>query len=456
MQSRKNLTVEQMNRDLLSPVMVTPGWFWIAVVVLALLVLVGLVAFGNMLIQGLVVTGLNRPVMWAFLITNFVFWVGISHAGVMISAILRLSQAEWRFPVTRAAEILTVFALATAALFPVIHTGRPWRVLYWVFPYDFSRGIWPNIRSALVWDPSAIFTYLTGSILFIYVMLIPDLAVCRDQITGWRGGLYRVLSLGFRGTGRQWKLQLIADILLASLILPVFVSVHSIVSWDFAMALVPAWHATIFAPYFVIGAIWSGVAAVVTLMVILRRIFHLEDYITHDHFDAIGRLLIAVGNGWFFFFLLDTLFALYGNDASDVGVMQMRLYDWPWNMLFAIFLITGYFIPAPMLLFRRVRRSIPLMLTASILINIGMWLERFLIIVPGLARKQWLSFTYGTYTPSITEIILVASSFALVALGVLLFSKFFPLIPISDQKEGQMFATSIRIGRREVPAAIRE
>jgi molybdopterin-containing oxidoreductase family membrane subunit len=424
--------------------------------ILAVVVLIGLIAFGNMLIHGLAVTGLNRPVMWAFLITNFVFWVGISHAGVMISAILRLSQAEWRFPVTRAAEILTVFSLATAALFPVIHTGRPWRVIYWVFPYDFDRGIWPNVRSALVWDPSAIFTYLTGSALFIYFVLIPDLAICRDQVRGWRRHLYSALALGYRGTGRQWKIQILAGILLASLILPVFVSVHSIVSWDFAMALVPAWHVTLFAPYFVIGAIWSGVAAVVTMMAILRRVFHLETYITPDHFDAIGRLLIAVGNGWFFFLLLDNLFALYGNEPADVTVMEMRLFEWPWNLLFALFFISGYFFPMALLIFRRVRRSIGLMVVATISINIGMWLERYLIIVPGLARKFPLTFSWGSYIPSLTEIILVIASFALVTLGVLMFSKFFPLIPLSDQKEGQMFATTMRIGRREIPAVIRE
>lgn len=456
MQARTNFTEPEINRNLLWPVVVTPRWFWIAAGILGLVVLVGLITFGNMLIWGLAVTGLNRPVMWAVMITNFVFWVGISHAGVMISAILRLSQAEWRFPVTRAAEILTVFSLATAALFPVIHTGRPWRVIYWVFPYDFGRNIWPDVRSALVWDPSAIFTYLTGSALFIYVVLIPDLAICRDHVRGWRHGLYRVLSLGYRGTGRQWALQLLAGILLASLILPVFVSVHSIVSWDFAMALVPAWHATIFAPYFVIGAIWSGVAAVATEMVIVRRIFHLESYITLDHFDAIGRLLIIVGNGWFFFFILDSLFALYGGDPADVAVMEMRFFQWPWNLLFFIFLFTAYIIPMPLLIFRRARRNIPLMVVITVAINIGMWLERYLIIAPGLARKFTLTFSWGTYVPSISEIIYVIASFALVALGVLLFSKFFPLVPISDQKEGRMFATTVRIGRREVPAVIRE
>ena len=231
-------------------------------------------------------TGLNRPVFWGFFITNFVFWVGISHAGVMISAILRLTGAEWRRPVTRAAEVLTIFSLLTAALMPLIHTGRPWRILYWFLPYDFSRGIWPDPRSPLVWDPAAIFTYLTGSILFVYVALIPDLAVARDRSTGWRFILYSILSLGFRGNPRQWKLQAVAGILLSALILPVFVSVHSIVSWDFAVNIgVEGWHATIFAPYFVIGAVHSGVSAVVTMMALMRWLWGWDKYIRPEHFD---------------------------------------------------------------------------------------------------------------------------------------------------------------------------
>src|SRR5688572_25114697 len=270
MQDRKILTDEQVNRELLWFVFNKPTRFWVAITIAGLVFLSGVTAFTVMVTFGLGVTGLNPVVAWAFLITNFVFWVGISHAGVMISAILRLTQAEWRRPVTRAAEVLTVFALATALTFPLIHTGRVWRTLYWVFPYDFTRGIWPDPRSALVWDPSAIVTYLTSSSMFVYVALIPDLAVLRDKSTGWRHAFYSVLAMGFRGTTRQWKLQTIAGILLSALILPVFVSVHSIVSFDFSMALQPGWHSTVFAPYFVIGAVWSGVSAVATLMALLR------------------------------------------------------------------------------------------------------------------------------------------------------------------------------------------
>ena len=269
MQERVRLPDSQINKELLTGVETHPKWFFIVLTLLALMVATAAGAFGYMVNQGLGVTGLNRPVLWGFFITNFVFWVGISHAGVMISSILRLSQAEWRRPITRAAEVLTVFALMTAAIFPVMHSGRPWRTLYWTFPYDFARGIWPNIRSPLIWDPSAIFTYLTGAILFVFIALIPDMAVIRDRSTGVRKQIYGTLSLGWRGTPRQWRLQAIAGILLSALILPVFVSVHSIVSWDFGMTMsVSSWHSTIFAPYFVIGAVHSGVSAVVTMMIL--------------------------------------------------------------------------------------------------------------------------------------------------------------------------------------------
>ena len=272
MQEGKVLTHRQINKDLLRGIFENPVRYWIIVFALSIVVLGAMSAAGYMINRGIGVTGLNRPVMWGFFITNFVFWIGISHAGVMLSAILRLSKAEWRRPATRAAEVLTIFSLMTAVMMPLIHSGRPWRLIYWVmFPYDFQRGIWMDIRSPLVWDPAAVNTYLTCSIMFVAVALIPDLAVIRDRSTGLRRMIYSALSLGWRGTPRQWKLQAIASILLSALILPVFVSVHSIVSWDFGMTMsVKTWHSTIFAPYFVIGAVHSGVSGVVTIMIFMR------------------------------------------------------------------------------------------------------------------------------------------------------------------------------------------
>ena len=457
MQERVKLTDAQINRDLLRSMMENPLWYWLLVGALGLVVLVAFGAVAYMFNRGLGVTGLNRPVMWGFFITNFVFWIGISHAGVMLSAILRLVQAEWRRPATRAAEVLTVFSLMTAMTMPLIHAGRPWRVMYWVFPFDWARGIYPNVRSALVWDPAAVFTYLTSSILFVYIALVPDIAVARDRTTGWRHVLYTVLALGWRGSVRQWKLQLIAGILLSAVILPIFVSVHSIVSWDFAAAVsVEGWHSTVFAPYFVIGAVHSGVSAVVTVMIILRSMFKWQDYIRLEHLDALAKLLIVVATTWFFFFILEFFFGLYSLEGPEIALREMQVFEMPWAAFFITFLLASYFIPVPMWLFRTVRRSIPLMIFTTVLVNVGMWLERFIIIVPGLARKQGLSFTWGGYTPSAVEIIIVFATFCMVSMLVLLFAKIFPLIPIGDAKEGMILQDEIRVGKVNVPAVMRE
>ena len=458
MQEHVHLTQKQINEDLLSSVLHTPRWWWPAVIVTGIIFLTGMGAFGYMLNQGVGVTGLNRPVFWGAYMVNFVFFIGISHAGIMISAILRLTQAEWRRPVTRAAEVLTVFSLMSALMAaPLVHVGRPWRADLWVFPYDFARGVWINIRSPFIWDPSAVMTYLTASSLFVFIALIPDMAVIRDRATGLTRKLYAVLSMGWRGTPRQWKLQAVAGILLSALVLPVFVSVHSIVSWDFAVQIGPeAWHSTIFAPYFIIGAIHSGVSAVATLMVIMVWVWGWDKYLKPDHLDAIGRLLIIVATTWFFFFFLEWVFALYTLEDAELAVRDLQVFQWPWSGLFVLFLVTAYLIPVPMWLFKSIRRSYFWMFFTTILVNIGMWLERFLIIVPGTMRRGEFIFDWGSYHPSIIEILMVIMTFAWVVLGMLVFTKLFPLIPIFDVKEGMVGRDEIRIGRRIVPASIRE
>ena len=458
MQEHVQLTQKQINEDLLSSVLHTPRWWWPAVIVTGIIFLTGMGAFGYMLNQGVGVTGLNRPVFWGAYMVNFVFFIGISHAGIMISAILRLTQAEWRRPVTRAAEVLTVFSLMSALMAaPLVHVGRPWRADLWVFPYDFARGVWINIRSPFIWDPSAVMTYLTASTLFVFIALIPDMAVIRDRATGLTRKLYAVLSMGWRGTPRQWKLQAVAGILLSALVLPVFVSVHSIVSWDFAVQIGPeAWHSTIFAPYFIIGAIHSGVSAVATLMVIMVWVWGWDKYLKPDHLDAIGRLLIIVATTWFFFFFLEWVFALYTLEDAELAVRDLQVFQWPWSGLFVLFLVTAYLIPVPMWLFKSIRRSYFWMFFTTILVNIGMWLERFLIIVPGTMRRSEFIFNWGSYHPSIIEILMVIMTFAWVVLGMLVFTKLFPLIPIFDVKEGMVGRDEIRIGRRIVPASIRE
>ncbi len=458
MQEHVQLSQRQINDDLLVGVLKTPRWWWPALTVAGIVFLTGLVAFSYMLNKGVGVTGLNRPVFWGVYMVNFVFFIGISHAGIMISAILRLTQAEWRRPITRAAEVLTVFSLMSALMAaPLVHVGRPWRADLWVFPYDFARGVWINIRSPFIWDPSAVMTYLTASSLFVFVALLPDLAIIRDRTSGWIHTAYSFLCLGWRGTPRQWKLQTVAGILLSALVLPVFVSVHSIVSWDFAVQIGPeAWHSTIFAPYFIIGAIHSGVSAVATLMVVMVWAWGWDRYITKDHLDAIGRLLIVVAVTWFFFFFVEWIMALYTLEGPEKAMRELQVFVWPWSGLFVLFLLTAFFIPVPLWMFRNVRRSLLWMFITTLLVNVGMWLERFLIIVPGLMRKQPLIFDWGSYHPSIIEIAMVAMTFAWVAIGMLLFTKVFPLIPIFDVKEGMVHRDEIKIGRRTVPASIRE
>ena len=457
MQEHIPLTQKEINQDLLSGVLGMPKWWLGLTGFLTLVFLTGVGAFGYMVNQGVGVTGLNRPAFWGVFMVNFVFWIGISHAGIMISAILRLTQAEWRRPITRAAEVLTVFSLMGATMAAaLVHTGRPWRS-FWVFPYDFSRGVWINVRSPLIWDPSAVNTYLIASSLFVFVALLPDLAVIRDRSTGLTRMIYANLCLGWRGTPRQWKLQAVAGILLSALVLPVFVSVHSIVSWDFAIQIgVDGWHSTIFAPYFIIGAIHSGVAAVAMVMALMVWLWKWDRILRPDHFDAIGRLMIIVATTWFFFFSLEFMFALYTLERAEIALRELQVFQWPYIFLFILFLMTAYFIPVPLWLFRKVRRNVALMFWTTVSVNIGMWLERFLIITPGVLRKTPLAFNWGTYHPSLIEILMVVAIFAWVALGMLVFSKVFPLIPLFDVKEGMVVKDEVKIGRRTVPATIRE
>jgi molybdopterin-containing oxidoreductase family membrane subunit len=428
-------------------------WYWGIMAFLGAIVVTGSVAVGFLMNKGFGLSGTNRPVMWGILIVDFVFWIGISHAGVMLSAILRLSKAEWRRPATRAAEVLTVFSLMIAALHPVVHAGRPWRIIYWSFPYDFSRGLWVNIRSPLIWDPSAIFTYLTGSTLFVIVALIPDMAVIRDHTTGLKQKIYRALSMGWRGTPRQWKLQIVAGFLLSALLLPVFVSVHSIVSWDFAVMIgVEGYHVTIFAPYFVIGAVHSGVSAVVTMMILMKWMFGWGSYIREEHVESLAKLLIVIGTTWLYFFFVEFSFALYSMESQEIALREMQAFTWPYWPLSLTFILLSYIVPIPLWLFRKVRRNFQIMFVTSLLVNVGMWLERFLIIVPGLARKQVWPFDWSTYHPSAIEVLIVVTAYALVFLLLMTFAKLFPLIPVFDIKEGQTLSDEIVIGKRRVPA----
>ncbi len=429
-----NKTPEQINEELLLPLNSTSWRYYLAVAALGMLVLVGFYAWGYQLDHGIGASGLDRPVFWGVYITDFVFWIGISHAGTLISAILRVSNAEWRRPVTRCAEAITVFSLLIAATFPVIHLGRPW-LFFWLIPYPSERGIWPQFRSPLLWDFFALNTYLIGSFSFLLLPSFPDFALVRDRSEGWRRRLYGILSLGWRGTPKQWHRLEMAMRIMAVAIIPVAVSVHTIVSWDFAMALVPGWHSTIFGPYFVAGAIFSGIAALIIVMACVRKLLHLEEYLEPIHFDHLGKLLLAMSLIWFYFVFAESLTTWYGNQPSEMTVFWLTRSG-SFSPLFWMMVICNAIIPVPILSIKRLRSKIGWTVLASIPIVIGMWLERFLIVVPSLEQNR-LPYAYGTYTPSWVEIGITVASFAAMPLLYLLFVKAVPIISIWELKLGQ-------------------
>jgi Ni/Fe-hydrogenase subunit HybB-like protein len=419
--------------DLLNPVLETSWRFYVAVAILGGIVLTGLSTWMYQAYNGLGVTGDNWPVFWGFHETNFVFWIGISHAGTLISAILRICNATWRRPVTRCAEAITAFALMIGGIFPLIHLGRPW-LAWWLLPYPSERGIWPNYRSPLVWDFFAINTYLLGSLLFLALPMIPDFALIRDRTTGMRHKIYGLLSKGWYGTPKQWHRLESAMHIMAIAIIPVAVSVHTIVSFDFSMAVVPMWHSTIFGPYFVAGAIFSGIAALIIAMAILRKILHLEKYFEPIHFQNLGKLLFTMSLLWGYFVFNERLTTWYGNAPSEMAVFwttQAGKYA-PlfWTMVFCNFIM-----PFPFLAIRKLR-TITGTVIASCGVVVGMWLERFLIIVPSLSHKP-LTYSWGSYTPRWPEIVIFSSSFAAMALMYLLFTKFVPIISLWELRVGE-------------------
>lgn len=421
-----------LTEDLLRPVLNTSGTFYLTVVLLGSLVLLGFGAWGYQIYYGFGVTGYNWPVYWALHETNFVFWIGISHAGTLISAILRLVNATWRRPVTRCAEVITAFALMIGAMFPLIHLGRPW-LAFWLIPYPSERGLWPNYRSPLVWDFFAINTYLLSSLLFLILPTIPDFALVRDRTTGLKKKIYGMLSLGWQGTPKQWHRLESAMHILALAILPIAISVHTIVSFDFSMANVPGWHSTIFGPYFVAGAIFSGLAALIIVMAVLRKILRLEQYLLPLHFQNLGKLLLTMSLLWGYFVFNERLTTWYGNEPHEMGVFWST-QSGEFATLFWLMVVCNFVIPFPLLTIKKLR-SISATVIASCGVVVGMWLERFLIIVPSLARKG-PTYSWGSYTPEWTELIIMGSSFAAMALLYVLFSKFVPIISIWELKFG--------------------
>ena len=422
-----------MTEALLQPVLRTSWRFVVLVLVLGAIVAAGVAAWLYQVYYGIGMAGIGWPVFWAFYVTNFVFWIGISHAGTLVSAILRLVNAGWRRPVTRCAEAITVFALMIGALFPIIHLGRPW-LFFWLVPYPSERMIWPNFQSPLVWDFFAINTYLTGSVLFLLLPLIPDFALLRDRTTGMRRKIYTALALGWRGTPRQWHRLEAAMTIMAVVILPVAVSVHTIVSFDFSMAPVPMWHSTIFGPYFVAGAIFSGIAALIVVMAALRKALHLEAFLLPLHFDNLGKLLLMMSLLWAYFVFAERLTTWYGNDPSEMAVFWATQRG-TYAPLYWTMVVCNLVIPVGILSISRLR-TITGCAAAAVSVLIGMWIERFLIIVPALGHK-YLPYSWGTYRPQAVEIVITVSTFAAMVLLYALFSKLAPVISVWELRAGE-------------------
>ncbi len=451
--SAEGYDAARMNEAMLSS-MKPPTYKWLLLAfALGAVVAWGLYAFSYQVLTGMGVTGINRPVMWGIYIINFVFWVGLSHSGTMVSAILRLSKATWRRPILRGAEAMTVFSITVAGLFPLIHLGRNW-IFYYLLPYPNQYGLWPNFRSPLLWDMVAINTYIIGSSIFLFVGLLPDLAVVRDRSRGFKRFIFAILALGWRGTAQQWHVFGRGSTLLAALIIPVAVSVHSIVAWDFAVTLVPGWHTAIFAPYFVIGAITSGVAAVITLMIIIRKLFKLEEFLTIQHFDNMAKLLLAVCLIWSYFYFADVFTIWYGHKPIEWEVFRFTHHAYA--IPFLIMMLGNTIVPIIGLCFRAVRRSLKALLFITLLVNVAMFIERFLIVAPSLSHKN-IPFVWSSYSPSWVEWSIMAAAFALFALLYTLFARFFPIIAVTDVREQEEALVGEQpLGRVRVKTLVRE
>ena len=392
---------------------------------------IGLFCWGYQILTGIGVGGQNNPVAWGTYLILFVFWVGIAHSGTLISAILYLFRARFRTAVARSAEAMTVFAVLTAGLFPFIHLGRVW-VSHFLLPYPNQRELWPNFQSALVFDMVAITTYLVVSSMFWFTGLIPDLAAVRDQSTGWRKRIYGALSLGWTNDQRNWRHHTRAYLLFAALATPLVISVHSVVSWDFALSIIPGWHSTIFAPYFVAGAIHSGLAMVITLLIPLRKAQKLESIITIDIFEKLAKIIILTGLIVGYSYLFEVFIAYYSGDPFEIAIFSFRAtggFALPfWTMVICNTMV-------PLLFFvRKFRRSIPSLLGICLLINVGMFYERYVIIISSVAH-DFIPYAWGRYFPSLVEFGIMLGAFCWFFLLFLIFIRFMPTVSIAEVKE---------------------
>ena len=445
--SRKSFA--DVNREVSAPMERPPGLLWKAAFgITATLVLAMTIVVGYQMKKGIGILGINHPVGWGVYITNFVFWIGIGHAGTLISAILHLFRQRWRTAINRSAEAMTIFAVMTAGLFPLIHLGRTW-FAYWLVPYPNWRFLWVNFRSPLVWDVFAVSTYFTISLCFWFTGLIPDFASIRDRSTGWRRAIYGALSLGWRGSERNWQHYERAYMMLAGLCTPLVLSVHSVVSFDFATAILPGWHTTIFPPYFVAGAIFSGFAMVVTLLVILRKVFRMEEYITILHLENMNKIILVTGMMVGYAYATEFFVALYSQNPYERFTFMNRAtgpFFWAyWTMVTCNVIVPQIFWS------RKMRRSIPVMFVVSLLVNVGMWFERFTIIVTSLSR-DFLPVNWSYYRPTIFDWTVTAGSFGWFFMWFLLFCRYFPAISMAEVK-GVLWSAKKAAGLKEKPVA---
>jgi Ni/Fe-hydrogenase subunit HybB-like protein len=420
--------IDQTVLDTLRPA----SWFyWLILFLLGLGVLTGVACFAYQTAVGIGAGGQNIPVAWGTYLINFVFWVGIAHSGTLISAILHLFRAGWRNPIARAAETMTVFAVCIAGLFPFIHLGRVWMV-YYMLPYPHQRTLWPNFQSPLVFDVIAISTYLVVSALFWYTGMLPDLATIRDRATGFRKKIFSVISMGWTGSHEQWRHYTRGYLFFAALATPLVISVHSVVSWDFALGIVPGWHSTLFAPYFVAGAIHSGLAMVLTLMIPMRKIFRFEAFINQHVLENIAKTIVFTGLIVGYAYLVEYFLAWYSHNVVEQEAFRWRALG-EYRIEFWIMVICNSLVPL-LFLVRRIRQSVPWLFGIAVLINIGMWYERFVIIVGGVAHG-FMPHAWGLYAPTGVELGIMLGSFSLFFLLFLLFVKHLPSMSMTELKE---------------------
>ncbi len=422
---------DQVEKDVLVAMKKPSIGYWLGLAVCFIGFNIGFTLWGYQIMKGIGVAGKNNPVGWALYITSFVFWVGIAHSGTLISAVLYLFRAKFRSRFNRSAEAMTIFAIMTAGLFPMIHLGRVW-VFYFLMPYPNQRHIWINFRSPLVWDVFAVSTYFTISAIFFYIGLIPDFAIARRYTTGIKKIAYNILSFGWVGSDRQWKHYNQLYMFLAAFATPLVVSVHSVVSWDFAMSIVPGWHTTIFAPYFVAGAILSGTAMVFTLIIPMRKFYKLDKIITLEHMDLLAKVLLFTSLIVAYSYIVEFCLAFYGNNIFESAIFSYRVFGYYKYCYYIMISCNCIF---PLLLFiKKLRRNIKFLFILSLLVNVGMYLERFVIIVTSLSH-DYDPYAWRIYKPTVVDVGIVIGSFAWFFFYFLLFVKLLPIIAITEVKE---------------------